>query len=182
MKRSKLPGYLLPGFLLPFCGLLTLAFDAGALQVNAVVSDNGSSFHYDVTVLNDDPIADLLVVSIEDAPLSDPLIGASLTAPAGFLASHDQGLGVIDLLADTSTFIANLTTGPFSFDSTFAPGQVFTRYSALNLNGDLFSGDVATRIAQGVPLPGSLALLVVGVGALLCVTGRQPDKRLPYYA
>ncbi len=154
--------------LIPASVLIALSLDAQALQINALVTDNGSSFHYDVSVLNDDPIDDLLVVSLDDAPLSDPLIGSSLTAPAGFLASYDPGLGIVDLLSDTAGFVAGLTIGPFSFDSTAGPGQAFTRYTALNLNGDVFVGNVVSRVvgAGEVPVPATLALMLGGLGML----------------
>ncbi len=143
-----------------------LSGTAQALSIQASVTDQGGFFRYLVSVVNDDPIADLLTVSLLDAPLGDPLIPASLAAPIGFLASYDSGLGFVDLIADgAGAFPPGVLTG-FLFDSLSAPNSAFTRFEALDLNGNLFSGSVDSNLVGQVDAPRGLALLLLGLGLL----------------
>ena len=67
------------------CLLLAVALSAptaSAVMVDMVVTPLGGSYRYDVSV-NNDSLDDLAIVSISDAPLGDPLIDPTLTAPAG---------------------------------------------------------------------------------------------------
>ncbi len=144
--------------------LLTgLIAPAQALQIQSLATDLGGLFHYDVTVLNDDPIPELLLVSISDAPLGDGLIESSLTAPSGFLASYNAGLGLLDFIADTTPIFPSGPTGLFSFDSSAPPDAALTTYEAIDLSGELFTGTVDSRLVRAVAAPGVPALFTLGL-------------------
>jgi hypothetical protein len=147
------------------CGAL-LATPADAITVQSRVTDQGGFFDYLFTVVNDDPIPELLSVTIDDAPLNDPLIAASLVAPSGYIASFDPGLGLIDLLADAAGFFPAGATAGFSFSSLSGPDQAFGSFSALDLNGNLTLGTVARDLDRFVPVPSPLALLGLGIGLI----------------
>lgn len=154
---------------LPAVILLAAASTAQALQVQSAVTDQGGFFHYDMQVLNDDPILDLIAVSITDAPLGDPLIAGSLSAPPGFVAGYDAGLGFVDFLADSAVFFPAGVTGLFSFDSSaspFATPAAFTSFQALALDGTLIDGQIDHQLVQNVAAPAPLALLIAGLGWL----------------
>lgn len=136
---------------------------AGIL-VFGTITPGGGSFHYDLSVENTGP-EDFAIVSL-DAPVGDPLIAPSLTAPAGFLASYDGGFGFLDFLEDTDFFAAGTTTSGFSFDALAGPGDAFTTFNALTLLGDTFSGPVDLTVVpepRFTALTAGLALLAVAI-------------------
>ncbi len=96
-------------------------------------------------------MVDFTLVSILNAPKNEPLIGTSLTAPAGFLALYDSGLGIIDFLEASSIFGAGATVSGFSFRSSTLAGTLFTQFEARNVNGDSFLGIITTQVGPGGP-------------------------------
>jgi hypothetical protein len=139
--------------------------------VQATAQDQGAFFSYDFTVVNDDPLADLFLVTLTDAPFADALIPGSLTAPAGFIASYDGGLGLLDFLADTAIVFPPGDTGLFSFLSTAGPTASFNAFEAHTLSSfptPAVTGEVDITVIPGqqVPEPGALALLGLGLGLL----------------
>lgn len=152
-------------------GLLLLAdrVALGSLVVSANVTPLSGSYRYEFTITNTlltSPDDDVVVISIVDAPMGDPLIGPSLETPPGFLALYDSGLGIVDFLEDTSNFAAGTTTSGFRFESLAAPGSgFFSTFEAFTVGGDFLTGNVQTQV---VPEPGSCLVfgLVLGIGVL----------------
>lgn len=145
------------------CGLAR-----AAMVVEATVTSVAGFYHYDFLITNSGP-DDVVLVSLTDAPLADPLIDASLTVPPGFVGSYDPGLGFVDFLEDTDLFAAGTSKGPFSFDSMAAPAaDSFSRFQALTTNGDQLTGCVIINGScigpATVPEPASWALLVLALG------------------
>ncbi len=107
---------------------------------------------------------DVPIVSITDAPLADALIGVTLTAPAGFVALYDPGLGIVDFAENTSNFAAGTTTPGFSFESLTAPGAgVFSFFQALTVAGALSSGNVQQMVVQSPPTATPTPTATVGL-------------------
>jgi uncharacterized repeat protein (TIGR01451 family) len=92
-RFSRAQSLLLAGVLLACPGLEATLF------VDATVTPTGGTFRYEFTIQNTGP-DDYVLVSLVDGPLDDPLIPLSLTAPNGFLANYDPGLGTVDFLED----------------------------------------------------------------------------------
>jgi hypothetical protein len=139
-------------------GVLLLPGTARAqITVDPTITFLGGLFHYEYAVTNNEP-EDLVLVTLEGIPL-DPGAILNLTAPTGFLASFDSGLGLVDFISDTDVFAFLTTVSGFSFDSPFSPQTI--PFSALGINGSPFAG--TTRGPAGttpvVPEPGSLPLL-----------------------
>lgn len=138
--------------------------------VEASVTPGAGFFHYEFSITNTGP-DDVVLVSLTNAPLADPLIDVSLTVPAGFLGSYDEGLGFIDFIEAADLFAAGSNHGPFSFDSLFAPGpDSFSRFEALTSVGGLLTGCIAINgeciAPTPAPEPGTLALLALGLGCM----------------
>lgn len=162
------------------CGLLTglLTTSHASLLVRGTVSPTGGgAYHYAFEVVNPGP-DDFLAVSLVDAPLGDPLIAASLVAPADYLASYDAGLGIVDFLEFTNLFGASGVAGLFAFDSLAEPGTAFGAFEALKLDplGDLYPGTVDLRAAGAVP-DGLDALTPMLAWAGLCLAGAWVARR-----
>lgn len=136
------------------CLLLAVHSARGIPIVTATVTDLSGSFQYDFTIENPGP-DDIGIVSISNAPLGDLLIDATLTSPAGFLASYDSGLGIVDFLEDTVSFFAGTTVSGFSFQSLSGSSRNFSTFEAFTVAGDLVFGSVASIEDQppGEPLP-----------------------------
>jgi len=152
--------------LAPWPAMASVVVDATVTPVG------GGVFHYEISVTNTE-IAELALVSIVDAPLSDPLIDPSLEAPIGFLANYDGGLGIIDLLADSGTFASGSTITGFSFDSLSSPQSSFAHFEALTVLGDSVVGDV--NFLSAVPEPTTLALLGLGLAGLATSSRRRKN-------
>jgi hypothetical protein len=120
-------------------------------------------FHWDISVVNNS-VPDLFLVSLSDAPLFDPLIDLSLTAPTGFLANYDEGLGFVDFLAATVDSFPIGETSVFSFDSLFGPGAAFTSFQALG--GLPPQGIIGQVQLVAVPEPNPFSTLAMGLTVL----------------
>ena len=138
--------------LLALMGVLSATAAHADITVSSTVTPLGGSFRYEFSITNSmlvSPDQDVVIVSITNAPLADPLIGPTLTAPADFVASYDPGLGIVDFLEATSNFGVGTTTGGFSFESQAAPGPgVFSSFEALTVNGSSTSGSVQQVVGQ----------------------------------
>lgn len=153
-------------------GVLLWSTQAAAMViVEAAVSSQDDAFRYDFTVVNE-ALDDLLVVSTFDAPLDDPLIHASASAPDGFFVSYDPFLGIVDLLADAELFAAGSIVGVFTFLSRTAPDSgVLTRFDALTTQGEVLTGDIALLVRDvAAPSTFLLAALVLAVVATVRTT------------
>lgn len=150
--------------------LTALSAPVEALRIEGTATDYGSYFSYELYVV-DNVLPNLVVVSLLNAPLGDTLIGPSLTAPVGYLASYDSGLGIVDFLTDTTLEFGLPTTGPFTFASLFGPASYFAQSRGLDDNLNEVSMDLATiTVVQGpngqVSGPGGIALLGLGLALL----------------
>jgi len=146
------------------------------LTVDATVTPLVGSFLYEISITNTGP-EDIVIVSIVDAPIGDPLIDPSLMFPAGFFASYDGGVGIVDFLEDTSLFAAGTTTSGFSFESSAAPGPgVLSSFEALSDVGDFFTGNVQTTVVSvggggSVPEPSTVVAGILGLFAIFAGAG-----------
>ena len=147
---------------------------AALVDLELTVTPAGALFDYAVKVTNNG-LLDLTLVTLVDAPLADPTIGATLVTPAGFLGLYDAGLGFVDFLEDTSVFGAGTTVGGFSFSSALSPPTYFTTFEALDVAGGKFTGTVTIVGGPpvGVPDSGSTAVLAGAGLAALAVASRQ---------
>lgn len=154
-----------------FLGALGLAILASlasgpahaSLIVQVLVTPAGGAFAYEVTV--DNQLADdVVLVALVDAPAADALLSASLTAPVGYLATYDSGLGIVSFLEGTALFPTGVAVGGFSFTSAAAPGPgVFESFEALTSLGVPVTGDLQMTL---VPEPAGLLPLGIGILAL----------------
>lgn len=145
--------------------------------VEASVTPGAGFFHYEFTITNTGP-EDVVLVTLIDAPLDDPLIDPSLTVPAGFLGSYDPGLGFVDFLENVDLFAAGTSSGPFIFDSLVDPdANSFSRFEALTTLGGLLTGCIAINgrclEPEPVPEPQTWALLALGLGCMSLSLGRS---------
>lgn len=158
-----------PARVLALLGLLGSPVVHAQLTLDATVTAIPGSFLYDITITNNDP-DEYLIVSFTDAPLGDPLIAPSLTSPAGFLSSYDDGLGFVDFLADSASFLPGGTVGGFMFESLADPRTFFTQFEAQSFNGTV-TGLVKTAL---VPEPGTVA---AGGAVALLLAGAAIRRR-----
>jgi hypothetical protein len=131
----------------------------------ATVVPAGALFHYDYSVTFDPSDEEIAVLTIVLLPADDSLTG--LTAPVGFLASYDSGLGLLALLPDVASFfpLAGTLSG-FAFDSARAEGA--TTFEAFTIFASILIGDTTGPVgdATSVPEPATSVLLTIGLGAL----------------
>ena len=147
---------------------------AHALMIQGTATADAGVFHYAVSMV-DNTLDNLTFVTFLDAPLADPSIAGSLVAPAGFQASYDSILGLLDFFADLGFSFDKPNTRPFTFDSLADPSSAFTSAQGLDdfLNPVPVDAVNITLVGNGrVPVPGGLPLLGLGVG-LLAICRRQ---------
>jgi hypothetical protein len=149
--------------LLPLAILGATCLAARALTIDGQATAIAGGFHYEFTINNNGP-DDVAIVSIPDAPASDPLIAPSLTVPAGFLGNYDSGLGIVDFIGDSDLFTLGTVKSGFSFDSSVSPAANFSFFEALTIGGDFVTGPINFRLV-GVPDGGS-TLLCAFIGLL----------------
>jgi hypothetical protein len=160
--RTCLFHCLAPAFL-----AVVLDLNAAGLSLTGTVTPQIGSFLYELQIANAGP-DDYALVSIVDAPPSDPLIGPSLTTPAGFLGSYDAGLGFVDFIEFTDFFAAGTSIGGFSFESLAGPIGAFSAFEALTTLGEVASGDITWDVQPGPSVPeprgGLIPILALGFG------------------
>lgn len=149
------------------CALALLTpVGAATMSVDVVFTDLGSGiFRYNLVVSNTGA-EDIPLLTINDAPANDSLIGSSLDAPAEFFKNYDPA-GFIDFGEDTATFTAGDTFSGFSFESSAAPGTAFTDFFALTN-----AGESVVVTSSLIPEPTSSLLALVGLFAG-CVIRRR---------
>lgn len=150
------------GVITGLCILIMSAAVHADVIVDVTVSPIVGGFHFDYSITNSEPV-DVVIVSIA-GPASDPLIGATLTAPVGFLANYDFGLGFIDFLEGTDLFAAGTTTGGFGFDSASSPQP--TTFVALSDVGQKIAGRTQVPGGVSIPEPATLVLFSSGLVGL----------------
>lgn len=133
--------------------LLTAPIVSAVPIVDMTVTPLGGSFRYEISV-NNTSAEDVILVTITDAPIGDALITATLTAPTGFLASYDSGLGFVDLIEFTALFAAGTTVSGFSFESLSSPASHFSAFEGFEADLDFFSGNINRTIVSSPPSPG----------------------------
>lgn len=143
--------------------LVTLASSlaAGAtITVAPTVTGSAGSFLYAYTITNNTP-DDPFVIDIPVLNVANSV--TNLTAPTGFKASFDSGLGLVSFLEDTAFFTSTPVSG-FSFRSPFGPGPTTFRATTLSSStGNVFTISGPT---QGpVPEPGYLGLVALSLFA-----------------
>jgi len=162
----------------PYLGAVLILNSARAqVSVTPTVTSDAAAFHYDYAVTNL-TASDLAVVTLSVAPV--PQAVQNLTAPLGFIASFDSGVGLLSFLEDADpatlqTFAPGTTVSGFRFDSALAP--VPTTFEALDLAGGVFTGPTLGPADPGgvIPEPGTLGLL--GTAALPVLLGRRRNAR-----
>jgi hypothetical protein len=150
------------------------------VTVDALVTPlAGGLFHYKFSITNDS-LADLFLVTITDAPLGEQRITDTLSAPQGFLASYDPGLGLLDFLGDSTPNFPIGKTDGFAFDSAFGPSVNFTSFEAFTeaiFPDPAATGDVRATIVKVVPEPASLLLLAMGLLVYACTRAKPRAQR-----
>jgi hypothetical protein len=130
---------------------------AGPVVVNATVTPLGPLFHYDYSITNNTG-DDLLIVDIT-VP-KDPSLVSGLTAPSGFQAAFDSGLGLVSFLEDSSFFTASPIEG-LAFDSPNSPAASSFDATVFNAALGLYTVPGPTVSPVVVPEPGYAPVLAV---------------------
>jgi hypothetical protein len=160
------------------CVLTTLSVARAGLIVTPTVTPVGVSFHYDYTITNDPPAPgeDVVIVDINVLPMDATL--TNFFAPLGFQTVYDAGLGKVSFLPDVGSpdlFGVGTSISGFGFDSAHAPAP--STFDALTLLGNPVSGPTQAPIGAVIPEPGTITLLLVGLGALATIKAVQKRKR-----
>ncbi len=145
--------------------LVLLAAPAQATPiVTATVTPAGSLFHYEYSI-EFSPLDDEVAVLTVIVTAGDPDISPTLVAPAGYLASYDSLLGLLDFLPVVSFPGAGTVTG-FAFNSAHQVGP--TTFEALTIFGGSLSGPTTGPLGPATPIPepATGALLAVGLAAV----------------
>jgi hypothetical protein len=150
-------------------GLLLLCLSASLslraqLTVQPAVSFSSGLFNYSYSISNQTPF-DVSIVTLSGI-FSAPDAVQNLHAPVGFLVSYDTGLSLLSFIEDAQSFAAGLSSGPFTFDSPYAPSA--GSFEAIDVTGNFLVGVTSVPGADGigaVPEPSTTAVL--GAVALL---------------
>lgn len=148
-----------------------------AVLVSGTVRPLGGAFQYEISIANTGP-EDVALVTLTDAPLGDPLIGPSLTAPAGYVASYDGGLGFLDFLGLVSDLLGGTKAGPFQFDSLAGPGTAFGAFESMDVAGLPTRGTVNLTVVPE-PAIGGTAIALGLLGSALVCRRRSPQTVQP---
>jgi len=121
-----------------------------------------SIFSYSYAVTNNGSL-DLAIVTFAGLP-ANPGTVMNLSAPTGFGATYDSGLGLISFFEDADpatpqTFAPGSTTAPFTFTSFSGPGAA--QFEALDANGNSFTGPTVA------PIPEPSTVSIFALSALL---------------
>jgi hypothetical protein len=150
------------------------------LIVTPTVTPIGSLLHYDYTITNDPPTPgeDVILVDINVLPMDATL--TNFFAPLGFQTVYDAGLGKVSFLPDIGspdTFAVGTTRSGFGFDSPRTPAP--STFDALTVLGNPVSGPTQAPVGAiaAIPEPGTITLLLVGLGALATIKAVQKRKR-----
>jgi len=150
-------------------GLALLALSAlsparAQLLVEPTVSASAGMFHYSYAFQNNTS-ADISVITLAGLFPSANAV-QNLFAPSGFDAFFDPGVALLSFFEDTQTFAIGTSSGPFTFDSPYAPGG--GSFEAVDINGMLSSGSALVPMSA-VPEPSTYAILgsVVLIGLVL---------------
>lgn len=139
---------------------------AGPVIVSPTVTHAAGAFHYSFAIANSG-VDDLLLVDIPVPAVAQSIF--NLTAPSGFHAAFDSGLGLVSFLEDTSSF-GTTPTGGFSFDSLTGPGDVSFQATLLgSANGNVFADSGPTT----APVPEPAYFWAVASGVLLVMSRRR---------
>jgi hypothetical protein len=161
--------FLRAGATLLFASVLA---NAATITVTPDVTLSSGLYHYAYSITNNTPDDAFLI----DIPVAaSPSAIENLTAPSGFTAAFDSGLGLVSFLEDSSFFSSTPESG-FSFDSLEGPGNVLFSATVLSSSTNSIytvSGGTLAPVPEPRWLPG-FALL-----ACLClpVFGRARQLR-----
>ena len=98
-----------------------LLFPTGAhaqVVTPTVTTLAGSIYHYNYSIKNTSA-DDLFDVTIHVRAGAGQIF--NVMAPIGFRASYDSGLGLVDFVENTNTFVTNQAISGFTYDSSLAP-------------------------------------------------------------
>lgn len=108
---------------------------------------------------------DLAIVDVNVAPNAGL---TNLTAPTGFFATYDPGLGIVSFLEDADfttpqTFAPASTVSAFTFMSRVGPSP--TTFAALDVTGNTTTGVTTGPIPEPATLLWGAAVAVVTLGS-----------------
>lgn len=132
----------------------------GQITLNPTITNLGGglvSYQYSVSNTS---LFDFSAISIN--VVAAPGAVQSLTAPTGFSAFFDPGLGQVDFVENTQNFAAGTTVSGFSFISPFAP-QMST-FTALRLDGNGNPVTITGSVLAPAPVPEPATVLLLGFG------------------
>lgn len=154
--------------------LALLAVGSGAradLTLTPSVTFDGTKYTYAYTIDNTvTPSAEnVLLVNINTVAGTDAIF--DVTAPTGFQAIYDSGLGIVSFLGDTQTFDIGTSFSGFSYDSLLPSGEV-----TFDTLSDMGNQTFGTTVGA-VPEPGSVALLTAMLGTGAFVARRRSARK-----
>jgi hypothetical protein len=146
---------------------------ADPVVVAPTVTPTAGGYEYAFTITNNTPDDPFII----DIPVpADPAAISDLTAPLGFRAAFDSGLGLVSFLEDSSNFTSTPQSG-FSFDSSIAPGVVPFQATVLSsTSGDLYT--ISGPTMAPVPEPAHASLWFLPVFAWMLMRRRHQLRSL----
>jgi hypothetical protein len=167
------PSFIQAAVTLLFASVLA---NAATITVTPDVTLSNGLYHYAYSITNNTPDDAFLI----DIPVAaSPSSIENLTAPSGFMAAFDSGLGLVSFLENSSVFSSTPESG-FSFDSLEGPGSVLFEASVFSNSTSLIYTVSGATLA---PVPEPRWLPALGLLAPLCLLvfgrGRQARVCLP---